>query len=1318
VTVTPSHAPRPKRAATPAGGPEAAGATPARPADRMRAAPSASFRLFAWAGGQARMVPVAGQSPGPRPRTSPLLQLCARVSQPHDPLEREADQVADLVTSPAREARGGWPPAPPVRPAPSIQHFCAPCRRFDAVLVQRACACADDLLVHRAAMLPPARGPPQEDLDAALRSLAGGGTPLPPALRADMEGRFGADFGSVRVHADPSAASVARALHAHAFTHRNHIVLAGSVDPASSGGRRLLAHELTHVIQQGAVTPDVQRLADPRPRARAPPSALVSRGGQAPPVQRDLLDGISDYASAGWERAKGAAAGGVEWLVRRVSPELAEMIALGPGEYLRRAIGRVIQGWISSLIDGLDLSDKVDVVRDSLRDAFESVKQLLTGDARSCAGFVSFLGVLRDFAKSVTENPAVVALKKVLHLVSEVISKITGLVLAPIFDALSYILGGTWRLIERIASSVWGWIKKVKDLASSALDWVLERLGLAGGPEAKEEEGVLARLKRKAAEVWTGIKDALAPVVGPLRTVGKVLLALSPLGPVMLVVKYGPKVVGAIRWLWEHRNDPDIVRTAHEQMGDTILPELLEALGGFKDHLREAADWLVEQAVGLSESLLELLGSITGLPLLDMLRPFVKRAVDAASRLASWAQEELAAAVEWVGSVVAKVRRFVEPYIGVLTSIAVAIINPATIPVLLAGWAWRRLPDCLKGPIIDFLLDIIIGILEAVPDLAVFGPLWAIVKSGVLGFLRGLRAQPTEAKVKVSNKVAKVMTGGSPAFLIGFVIGFLRGVWEGLTDPFKAIWMVLQGLNWVIDFFSGLMARALGAAPASTRAPPGQPAELPVPSMGASSATAPSPAAPAAAADLATASLAPAPSAAVGSGQGEAATLPPDLAARAGEMAKELGPDVGTVLANFWDAVTQYFSEGEGVTFDQLMNRLGEVWSSIRQVVEGAGATLAKKVTDFFMSDTAEEELGDAVGWLVGTIAFQVLLDVITAGTWLAVGPTVRAIARFINWPMEVLGEAFKIIGKLGTFLLDGIKGLARMVRRAASGALKAVVEAVERIGGKLVRYAEEFVSRLGGRAATGAERLAGSETERLAGREAERALGREAGEIAERGAGSAVGEEAERLARQEAERSAKQRAEREAAEAAERRGERAAAEEAQKPLVLAEARAIEIAMEAAGHSISALLVALDALKLRYTWIKSFEADRLGLGYMVYLIASKTPVGPFRPGFERPETFDSLDEARKKAREYAGLGDDAVDFVAEIGPMKGRITGRMSPDGRRGWRVDWDPEKGLHINWWNRTGGISRADWFYGANMVKGGTLDQLYSLLEHFPRL
>ncbi|MEM9324165.1 MAG: DUF4157 domain-containing protein [Bacteroidota bacterium] len=78
-----------------------------------------------------------------------------------------------------------------------------------------------------------------------------GGDPLNPTVQQDLGSKMGADFDDVRVHKDEAAASLSDRLGARAFTHGNHIYFnRGQYDPGSSAGRHLLAHELTHVIQQ------------------------------------------------------------------------------------------------------------------------------------------------------------------------------------------------------------------------------------------------------------------------------------------------------------------------------------------------------------------------------------------------------------------------------------------------------------------------------------------------------------------------------------------------------------------------------------------------------------------------------------------------------------------------------------------------------------------------------------------------------------------------------------------------------------------------------------------------------------------------------------------------------------------------------------------------------------------------------------------------------------------------------------------------------------------------------------------------------------
>src|SRR5215467_3179244 len=93
--------------------------------------------------------------------------------------------------------------------------------------------------------------PAQEERSPVLDVVGSGGSPLDPVTRADMEGRFGQDFGDVRVHTDGPAHKSAQSVSAQAYTVGSDIVFQdGKYDPGSNAGAHMLAHELTHVVQQ------------------------------------------------------------------------------------------------------------------------------------------------------------------------------------------------------------------------------------------------------------------------------------------------------------------------------------------------------------------------------------------------------------------------------------------------------------------------------------------------------------------------------------------------------------------------------------------------------------------------------------------------------------------------------------------------------------------------------------------------------------------------------------------------------------------------------------------------------------------------------------------------------------------------------------------------------------------------------------------------------------------------------------------------------------------------------------------------------------
>jgi Domain of unknown function (DUF4157) len=93
------------------------------------------------------------------------------------------------------------------------------------------------------------------EIESRLKKTKGGGNPMSKAIKLEMENAFGADFSTIRIHTDSNAVSMCQEMKAQAFTNGSDIYFnKGKYNPNSAAGKQLLAHELTHTIQQGAVS--------------------------------------------------------------------------------------------------------------------------------------------------------------------------------------------------------------------------------------------------------------------------------------------------------------------------------------------------------------------------------------------------------------------------------------------------------------------------------------------------------------------------------------------------------------------------------------------------------------------------------------------------------------------------------------------------------------------------------------------------------------------------------------------------------------------------------------------------------------------------------------------------------------------------------------------------------------------------------------------------------------------------------------------------------------------------------------------------------
>ncbi|HYT56315.1 MAG TPA: DUF4157 domain-containing protein [Verrucomicrobiae bacterium] len=194
---------------------------------------------------------------------SGVIQPKLAVSQPGDVHEQEADRIAEQVMR---------------MPEPGLQRACAGCDSGATPCP----ACEEKAAIAQCKADHDGHSKSDAASDSFVESL-GSGRPLDPETRDFFEPRFGADLSHVRVHTDALAAELARAFTAQAYTvGRDVVFAAGQYAPGSNEGRRLLAHELTHVVQQA----DGQGSLLQRQLSSAPAAQpLIGLGAGGPAVE-------------------------------------------------------------------------------------------------------------------------------------------------------------------------------------------------------------------------------------------------------------------------------------------------------------------------------------------------------------------------------------------------------------------------------------------------------------------------------------------------------------------------------------------------------------------------------------------------------------------------------------------------------------------------------------------------------------------------------------------------------------------------------------------------------------------------------------------------------------------------------------------------------------------------------------------------------------------------------------------------------------------------------------------------------------------------
>jgi hypothetical protein len=285
------------------------------------------------------------------------IQTKLRLGGQGDPLEREADRVADAVVAP-----GAAPPrASLALTAPSEKRKTpggAEGEEVEVTPVAGATSAPPPVAPPQLEEEPQSREQPEpgqekaEEEEPPIQAMlhAGGapaaaaappplagGSPLAAESRAFFEPRLGARFGDVRVHTGVEATAGARSLGARAYTRGHHIAFdRGEYAPRTPRGRRLLAHELAHVVQQSAAPPlDAAATTAPSPDLRRP-AEVRERLGAGRPLQagvRSRMERALGGSFAGVRLHTDATAGRLAGQLDAAAFAVGAHVAFAPGRY-------------------------------------------------------------------------------------------------------------------------------------------------------------------------------------------------------------------------------------------------------------------------------------------------------------------------------------------------------------------------------------------------------------------------------------------------------------------------------------------------------------------------------------------------------------------------------------------------------------------------------------------------------------------------------------------------------------------------------------------------------------------------------------------------------------------------------------------------------------------------------------------------------------------------------------------------------------------------------------------------------------------------
>lgn len=649
-----------------------------------------------------------------------------------------------------------------------------------------------------------------DDIERGLSASKGTGRPMSGPILKQMESSFGADFSSVRIHDNNLAIQMCSKLNAQAFAHGNDIYFnTGKYDPNSSTGIHLLAHELTHVIQQRGIKEKQVQLKGSHVNTLATPVAIAE-----PVISRKVEEEEDGFLLE-------AAKDGLWAILREASPEIHDIFRYkGFINWAKDKISIFISSTVNSLSTPIRLGASVLNILRANFDQFKvwlvsAVERLKQGDCTPFSEATQFItNILEGIAGPVLEK-----IKEFLRPIKAFIDMVWNDFGKPLWDFISRVFGNIWDSIKWVADKIWNHIKSIISVYADIWHWFARAIGFEGD----DQDSLWEQVKRKVLDLWNFIKQKLEPYKTQLMVLAGIILLLSPAGPFIIAGAALTGILFLASKVRHYLNDRQAIIRERGYVNGVLIPALNNQMKSLANILKAKANMILASLRGCLIALQSISQDMGEIALLA-LNSIVNWLTDKFTIMTVWAEVQLSLLVTMMDAAFNRIKQILHPITVILRKVGLALADYYKLPFLVLDTLFHKIPKCIRDRIIAFIVKYVfkhIPILREVKDVEgawakmqkkaikliemvfvhgdLMGALWEVFNL----LLEALKF-PKELAVKVFNKTFEVfdtIIEQPKVFFVNMLttaklglIGFFERKWFHLKEGFTA---------WLFDAVKG-----------------------------------------------------------------------------------------------------------------------------------------------------------------------------------------------------------------------------------------------------------------------------------------------------------------------------------------------------------------------------------------------------------------------------------------------------------------------------------------------------------------------------------